>query len=205
MSIQLIGAGAGRTGTQSLKVALERLLGGTCHHMFEVLSRPEQIAGFTAAIDGRPVDWHALLSDFTAVTDFPGALFWRELTVAFPDAPVLLSTRPAEDWYRSASSTIFLSFDRMPPELAPWMATVRRGLRDRFSDQFDDKDAMIAAYERHNAAVRADIPPHRLFEWTPSDGWRPLCAALGKPVPADPFPVTNTTAEFREMVGLPAL
>ena len=202
MALQIVGAGVGRTGTHSLKIALEQLLGGTCHHMIEIFERPDQVEGFTRAIDGEPVDWSALLADFTAMVDFPGSLFWREIAAANPDAPILLSSRPSEDWYRSASNTIFLAFDKVPPELAPWMQAVRRGLHDRFSDDFENKDAMLAAYEKHNAEVRAEVPDDRLIDWTPSDGWGPICAALDLPVPAEPFPVTNTTSEFRVMMGI---
>jgi hypothetical protein len=205
MALQIVGAGAGRTGTHSLKIALEQLLGGKCHHMVEMFERPDLIASFTAAIDGEPVDWSAVLSEYTAMVDFPGSLFWREIAAANPDAPVLLSTRDAEGWYTSASNTIFLAFDRMPPELKAWMDAVRRGLHDRFSDDFENKDAMIAAYERHNAEVRAEVPADRLIDWTPSDGWGPICAGLGLDIPAEPFPVTNTTKEFREMIGAPPL
>lgn len=202
MTLRVVGAGVGRTGTHSLKIALEQLCGGTCHHMMEMFDRPDQRELFTRAIDGESVDWTEVYADFSAMVDFPGAIFWREAAAAFPDAPVLLSTRPAEDWYRSASNTIFLAFDNVPPELAPWMQAVRRGLHDRFSDDFESKDAMIAAYERHNAEVRAEVPAHRLIDWTPSDGWGPICAALGVPVPDEPFPLTNTTAEFRQMIGV---
>jgi len=205
MALQVVGAGVGRTGTHSLKIALEQLCGGTCHHMVEVFERPDQIAGFTAAIDGEPVDWSALLADFTAMVDFPGAVYWREIAAANPDAPILLSSRDSESWYTSASNTILLSLDHAPPPLQPWMAAVRRMLHDRFSDDFENKDAMIAAYEAHNAAVRAEVPAERLIDWTPSDGWGPICAALGKPVPDEPFPVTNTTADFRAMIGVDPL
>ena len=205
MTLQVVGAGAGRTGTHSLKVALEQLLGGTCHHMVECFGRPEQIAGFTASVDGEPVDWTALMADFTAMVDFPGSLFWREIAAANPDAPILLSTRDADGWYTSASNTIFVSMDSAPPEMQPWMQTVKRMLHDRFSDDFENKDAMIAAYEAHNAAVRAEVPPQRLIDWTAGDGWGPICAALNVPVPDEPFPVTNTTKEFREMIGAPPL
>ena len=205
MTLQVVGAGAGRTGTHSLKVALEQLLGGTCHHMVECFGRPDQIAGFTAAVDGEPVDWTALMADFTAMVDFPGSLFWREIAAANPDAPILLSTRDAEGWYTSASNTIFVSMDSAPPEMQPWMQTVKRMLHDRFSDDFENKDAMIAAYEAHNAAVRAEVPADRLIDWTAGDGWGPICAALNVPVPDEPFPVTNTTKEFREMIGAPPL
>jgi hypothetical protein len=205
MALQVVGAGVGRTGTHSLKLALEQLLGGTCHHMVEMFERPDQIDSFTAAIDGEPTDWTAVMADFTAMVDFPGSLFWREMAEAFPDAPVLLSTRDPEGWYRSASNTIFLTFDRTPPELRPWMEAVRRGLRDRFSDDFGNEDAMIAAYETHNAAVRAEVPAERLIDWTPADGWGPICAGLGRSVPDEPFPLTNTTKEFREMLGIDPL
>ena len=110
MALNVVGAGVGRTGTHSLKIALEQLCGGTCHHMLEVFPRPEQAEYFTRAIDGEVVDWTEVYAEFSAMVDFPGALFWREAAAAFPDAPVLLSTRPAEDWYRSASNTIFLAF-----------------------------------------------------------------------------------------------
>ena len=198
MTIQIVGAGVGRTGTHSLKVALEQLLGGTCHHMMEVFMRPEQIEGFTGAIDGVTTDWAALLADFSAIVDFPGSFFWRELAAAFPDAPVLLSSRDADDWYRSASNTIFIA--GRPGD--PWMDAVTRAFGTHFCDQLDDKDAMIAAYERHNAAVRAEIPKSRLIDWQASDGWEPICAALKLAVPDSPFPLTNTTNDFRAMLGV---
>jgi Sulfotransferase domain len=201
MTIQMIGAGAGRTGTHSLKIVLEQLLGGTCHHMTEVFARPDQQAGFTAAANGEAVDWPALLVDFTAIVDFPGALFWRELMEVYPEAPVLLSVRPAEQWWRSASATIFPTMDLIPPPMQPWMDAVRLMFRERFSDQIHDKDAMIAAYERHNAAVMAEVPPQRLVVWTPGDGWEPICRALGLAVPDEPFPHTNTTEQFHERFG----
>jgi Sulfotransferase domain len=195
--LQVVGAGVGRTGTHSLKLALEQLLGGSCHHMIEIMNDPSQVPAWTDAIEGRPVDWSAMLAAYNAIVDWPGGAFWRELSAANPDALVLLSVRDPESWYRSATNTIFLSFDRVPPELQPWMNTMRKLLRDRFSDELDNETAMIDAFERHNAAVRAEVPPARLLEWTVTDGWAPICERLGLAVPDDPFPVTNTTEEFR--------
>jgi hypothetical protein len=205
MELVVVGAGVGRTGTHSLKLGLEQLLDAPCHHMVEILGNPDQIPAWTDAIEGRPVDWARMLARYRAIVDWPGGSFWRELSTAYPDALVLLSVRDPEAWYRSASSTIFLAFDTMPPELAPWMDSVRKLLHDRFCDRFDDPTAMIEAFERHNAAVRAEVPADRLLEWRPEDGWAPICARLGLPVPAEPFPVTNTTDEFREMAGMPPL
>jgi hypothetical protein len=146
-----------------------------------------------------------MLSAYRAIVDWPGGSFWPELSAANPDALVLLSVRDPESWYRSASNTIFLTFDNMPPEIAPWMDTVRKLLHDRFSDRFDDPTAMMDAFTRHNDTVRAQVPADRLLEWTPGDGWEPICERLGLPVPTEAFPITNTTDEFREMVGIPPL
>jgi hypothetical protein len=173
--------------------------------MVEVLGNPAQIPGWMAAIEGRPVDWGQLLAEYRAIVDWPGGAFWSELHAAFPDALVLLSVRDPDAWYRSASNTIFLSFDHVPPELQPWMQAVRGLLRERFCDDFADKDAMIAAFNRHNDAVRAAVPASHLLEWQPGDGWEPICERLSLPVPAEPFPVTNTTDEFRAMLGMAPL
>ncbi|HEY5014195.1 MAG TPA: sulfotransferase [Acidimicrobiia bacterium] len=205
MQLKVVGAGVGRTGTHSLKVALEQLLGGPCHHMVEILGDPVQIPVWTDAIEGHPVDWSALLSGYRSIVDWPGGAFWREIAAANPDALILLSVRDPESWYCSATNTIFLMFDNTPPELQPWMSSVRKLLRDRFSDRFDDQTAMIDAFERHNAAVRAEVPASRLLEWTAGDGWDPICERLGLAVPDEAFPVTNTTDDFRAMAGIPPL
>jgi hypothetical protein len=206
MTLKVIGAGVGRTGTHSLKVALEQLLGGPCHHMVEVFAHAEtEVPVWIDAIEGRPVDWTSLMAGYRAQVDWPGASFWPELSDAFPDALVLLSVRAADEWYRSAINTIFAGMDAAQAGGDTWMIAMAKLLGDRFSDQFGDRDAMVAAYHRHNDEVRASIPARRLLEWTPSDGWEPICERLDLAVPAEPFPVTNTTPEFREMVGLPPL
>jgi len=163
MEIAVVGAGVGRTGTHSLKVALEQLLDGPCHHMVEVLGDPSQVPAWIDAIEGRPVDWSSVLARYRSIVDWPGGAFWPELSAAFPDALVLLSVRDPEAWYRSASNTIFLTFENTPPELAPWMNAVRRLLRDRFSDSFDDPTMMMDAFcpsQRRGARRRiARSPP----------------------------------------------
>lgn len=195
----MVGAGLGRTGTYSLKLALERLLGGRCHHMAEVLADPERhLALWGPVLRGEEVDWEEVFAGYVAQVDFPGAAFWPEISEAFPDAVVVLSTRPAEAWYRSAASTIFRLDDRhgSSPFRDVWHE------RFGFGDRFDDREDMIAAYERHNAAVRSSVAANRLLEWTVGDGWAPLCDRLGLPVPTEPFPWTNTTGEFRTQNGL---
>jgi Sulfotransferase domain len=197
MSLQAVGAGVGRTGTHSLKQALEKLLGGPCHHMVEVFAHPEQIPVWTDAIEGRPVDWDKLMDGYVAQVDWPGASFWPELLEANPDALVILSDRDPLAWYTSAMNTIFLGLDRSDGEIGPWMVSMKRLLADRFCDDFANRTAMLAAFERHNQDVRRRVPAGQLLEWSASDGWEPLCVRLGVPVPEEPFPITNTTEEFR--------
>jgi hypothetical protein len=205
MTLKVVGAGVGRTGTHSLKIALEQLLVGPCHHMVEVLGDPTQIARWMDAIEGRPVDWSTMPPGYVSLVDWPGCSFWPELSSANPDALVLLSVRDRESWYQSASNTIFQAFEAVPPEMQPWMSAVRVLLRDRFSDNVDDPTTMMDAFERHNSAVRRAIPASRLLEWAPDEGWEPICDRLGLDVPAHPFPKINTTDEFRAMVGLEPL
>jgi hypothetical protein len=204
MTLRLVGAGVGRTGTHSLKLAVETLLGAPCYHMREVFEHPDHVTCWRAAADGEPVDWDAVFAGYAATVDWPGAAVWQEIAAAYPDAIVLLSVRDsAETWWRSADATIFQGLRREPPpdsDLAPWHAMVRELLAGRFTPHLDDELAAKAAYERHNAEVRAGVPRDRLVEWQPGDGWAPLCAALGVPVPDVPFPHVNTTAEFQEMM-----
>jgi hypothetical protein len=200
MSLRVVGAGVGRTGTNSLKLALERLLGGPCYHMLEVTA--EHMPLWREAATAAEPRLAPMLAGYVAAVDFPTAGFWRELADASPDAVILLSVREdAETWWRSASRTIFLRVDQddiSDDFRGMWEAFAAA----RFTPDWRDRDSAIAAYERHNAEVRATAPPDRLLEWRPGDGWGPLCAALGVPVPDEPFPQTNSAAEFRGRTGM---
>jgi Sulfotransferase domain len=203
MTLRVVGAGLGRTGTHSLKVALEQLLGGPCYHMTEVFGRPADVGRWQAAFDGRPGPWDDIFDGYLATVDWPAAPFWEPISAAHPDAVILLSTRSSADaWYKSASETIFEIIERpAPPEMEAWgrMATA---MLLQFCPDVTDPAAAKAAYERHNANVRANAPAQRLVEWHPGDGWEPICAALDVAVPDVPFPHVNTTDEFRTMAGL---
>jgi hypothetical protein len=188
----------GRTGTHSLKIALERLLGGRCYHMVEVFEHPEHVPLWCAAMRNEPIDWDALFEGYEATVDWPGGAVWREISAAYPGALVLLSTRRTSDeWYASASRTIFPARESAtPPGMHGWRA-MADAMFVRLTPDWRDAEATKAAYERHNAEVRAEVPADRLVDWQPDDGWGPLCEALGLPEPEDPFPLTNTTEEFR--------
>jgi len=204
MTVQVIGAGLGRTGTLSLKAALEQLLGAPCYHMVELFKHPEHVQAWERALDGRTSEWDTLFAGYGATVDWTGAAFFAELADAYPDAIVLLSTRDPDDWWRSFRDTTLENLQSEVDPDDPWERAIApakqltfRLLTDRFTPDWADEVAAKAAYKRHNAAVRAAIPPGRLVEWRPGDGWPAICAALALPVPADPFPHVNTTADFR--------
>jgi hypothetical protein len=209
VALRVIGAGLGRTGTASLKLALERLLGAPCYHMFEVLQHEQHTAMWQSALHEEPIDWDRLLGRYEASVDWPACAFWRELSESNPHALVLLSTRDsAEEWWASMERTIVARLNLpVPPDqpaVARHRAMVLELLDRRFAPAWREPDSAKSAYERHNATVRGSVAPERLLEWRPGDDWEPICAALGLAVPDEPFPHENTTADFRAQMGLGA-
>jgi len=206
MGLRIIGAGLGRTGTTSLKLALEELLGGPCYHMLEVRERPADPDVWGDAYEGKLPDWAAFFEGYLATVDWPSAPFWQELSEAFPDAPILLSVRDPDSWWKSASSTIFIALATYfaPDAPADGWTRMGRGMMTTFTPDWQDEAAAKAAYLAYNDEVRNTAPPGRLVEWSPGDGWEPICSALSLPVPDHPFPHTNTTADTRTELGLDA-
>ena len=206
MALRVVGAGLGRTGTHSLKVAFEQLLGGPCYHMLEVLGHPDHIAVWAAAVKGDEPDWQLFLSGYVATVDWPAAAYYQQLSALWPDAVVVLSTRDSAAWWKSVHNTIFEATAREAPEgdelATDFRSMTHAMLHDLFTPHWLDEKAAIAAYEAHNAEVRATIPADRLVEWQPGDGWEPICRALGVDEPDEPFPHVNSTADFRAMIGL---
>jgi len=208
MSLQVVGAGLGRTGTHSLKLALEQLLGGPCYHMMETFGRPDDIPVWHAAVQGEMPDWNGFLREYRATVDWPAAEFWRAISAANPDAIVLLSSRDADSWWTSANNTIFQVIRRPVPdgeETARIQLAMINDLMRHFCPDWTDETAAKRAFEAHNAAVRAAVPADRLVDYRPGDGWAPICEKLGLPEPSDPFPHVNTTDEFRAMTGMDPL
>ena len=198
MTLRLLGAGFPRTGTKSLRLALEQLLGGRCYHMDAVFENLDHVPVWRAALRGDRPDWNEFLAGYVAALDWPASAFWRQLAEANPDAVVVLSQRDdAATWWRSANATV-LEVGRKDelPEHGDWLTLFHELLRARIGDRWDDAATAMAAYERNIEDVRAAFPSERLVEWRPEDGWAPICHALGVPVPPDPFPHVNTTAEW---------
>ncbi len=211
MALELIGAGLGRTGTLSLKVALERIGYGPCYHMIEVLTAPERGRHWLEQTQGGCHDWDAIFQGFRATVDWPAAAFWRELVERAPDAKVLLSLRDADRWYDSVMNTIYKAMTQEPPERAPetlhdFHAMVYALIFERtFEGRLKDRDHAKRIFEEHNQAVIDAIPASRLLVYQPGDGWEPICRFLEVPVPDEDFPHLNDTAWYRARMGLPPI
>lgn len=195
MTLKVIGAGFGRTGTASLKIALETLLGAPCYHMSEVLGKPGHVDMWLEAAAGKP-DWEAIFGAYAATVDFPVCSFWREVAEAYPDAKILLSVRDAERWYQSTQETIFSETLQGLYAGTRWGSMVKATIDDRIGAEINDRDAMIAAFEAHNSAVRNAFEPDRLLVYQVSEGWAPLCEFLGCEQPDEKFPYVNSKEEF---------
>jgi hypothetical protein len=203
MAIQVIGAGVGRTGTYSLKLAINQLGLGPCHHMEAVLhNMPTQVPLWSAALNGEP-DWNAIYDGFESAVDWPTAAFFRDLLKAFPSAKFILTERDPDNWADSFGATIYKLLagrDEGPPEMKAWL--------DMANDTIDktgfpaglDRDQLAQAFVAHNEAVKATIPADQLLIYEVKQGWAPLCEFLGVPVPAGEFPRTNDRAEFWDRV-----
>src|SRR5207302_7291776 len=163
VTVRIVGAGLGRTGTMSLKIALERLLGAPCYHMIEVFAHPEHVPVWHAAVRGESVDWDELFDGYAAVVDWPAATFWREISSVYPDSRILLSTRDSGDWWRSINATILENFRRdAPPGTDAWFAMANDLMSRHFSSGPPGELEAIAAYEKHNDEVRRTAPLDRL-------------------------------------------
>lgn len=194
MGLQIIGAGLGRTGTASLKVALEQLGVGRCYHMGEVMQDPSRMQGWIDAADGTP-DWDRMLEGYSAAVDYPACSFWRELMDYYSSARVLLSVRDANSWFESTNATI------MSPRFndfisgAPWGDMIRRTIWDTLDGRMGDRDFMVSYFERRNEEIRETVPSERLLVYEVRQGWEPLCDFLDVPVPETPFPRINQRDE----------
>ncbi len=194
MTIQVIGAGFGRTGTDSMREALDILGFGPCHHMREVNTHEEQKRLWRALAQGEAPRWDQLFAGYRSCVDWPSAHYWRELIEVYPQAKVVLTYRTAESWWQSFVQTILAGISESSDPASLGVALVR----DRvFGGKPQDREHAIALYQANVEAVKATVPEQRLLIHSLGDGWAPLCAYLGVAIPTQPYPSRNTTDEFR--------
>ncbi len=207
MSLEVIGAGFGRTGTLSLKAALEQLGFVKCHHMREVALHSAQQAYWHTVSKGEPVDWDEVFAGYRASCDFPSSAVWEQLYEHFPSSKVILTTRDPDRWYRSAAETIYPISTGVPRWLKFLSSRVRRGTEmvdgivwgGLFGGRFEDKEHALGVFHRHAARVREVVADDRLLVFQATDGWEPLCRFLGVAVPDGPFPHLNEAASMQRV------
>ncbi|MBE1878918.1 sulfotransferase family protein [Myceligenerans pegani] len=206
--MKIIGAGLPRTGTSSLKAALDRLGFGPCYHMFELMRHPEHVERWRAVFGQESPDWGDVFAGYRSAVDFPAAIYWRELAEAYPEAKVVLTVRDPRRWYESVSTGMATVPDRMPgrmgqlAELVPHLNdAARRMLGDGFGLGVPmDEEKAVEIFERHVEHVRSALPADRLLVFAATDGWGPLCEFLGVDPPAgEPYPHLNDAETLRRM------
>jgi hypothetical protein len=204
--LEVIGAGFGRTGTMSLKLALEQLGFGPCYHMTDIVNNPLHARLWRAADAGHRVDWTELFVRYRATVDWHACHHYRELMQEFPEAKVILTIRDPDQWYDSMANTLYSLTKAME---AHWLGKPALGgirapyvehhiWRETFSGRFEDRQYATMVFQRHNAEVIDCVPAERLLVYQVAEGWRPLCEFLGVPQPDGAFPRINTTQSFRE-------
>jgi hypothetical protein len=213
MVLEVIGAGFGRTGTMSLKVALETLDFGPCYHMTEVFAHPEHVEPWRAAARGKPVDWERIFGGYRAAVDWPACTFYGELMQSYPDAKVILTVRDPQRWYESAYNTIYTITRATSSSPIFYLATLvmprAKGMKRAqrmieeivwekdFDGRFEDRGHAIETFERHNEEVKRHVPAENLLVYEVGEGWGPLCEFLGVEAPEKPFPHLNDAEVFR--------
>jgi hypothetical protein len=202
MTIEVIGAGFGRTGTLSLKLALEKLGFDKCYHMTEVFAHPEHIDWWQQATRGETIGWGSLYAGYRASVDWPSCNFWEIQLKHYPQAKVILSERDPKRWYQSVMSTIYPASvairEAADPAMQPWADLVFELIWDgTFHGRIEDEDHAIDVYLAHNEYVRKQAPAEQLLVFDAAEGWAPLCGFLDRPVPDEPYPRVNSTEEFQ--------
>ena len=206
MTLKVIGAGFGRTGTLSLKSALDELGLGPCYHMVETRAHPEHDTMWLALANGDASDWRPMLEGYASTVDWPTTYFWKQLAAENPDAKIILTLRDPEAWYRSAAATIFarmLEFEslRADPDAVDearrrHMEMVNTIVVEKTFGGSLEKHHAIQVFDDHNGDVRRSVPRERLLVYESGEGWDRLCDFLGVSVPATPYPKVNTTDDF---------
>ena len=218
MSLKVIGTGLGRTGTHSLKLAIEQLGIGKCYHMVELFQQPERLKYFKKAEKCEIVNWDELFDGYHAAVDYPVARYYKQISDFYPEAKVIHTLRDPEEWYESASATIFwaskpyslkilklavhLPFSSEARRRIPVLLYNRKLSDWEFGKDLNDKTTVVKRYNDHYKEVVRIIPKERLLLFDPKEGWEPLCRFLNVQVPSEPYPRSNTRKEFLNRVEI---
>ena len=207
--MKVIGSGFGRTGTLSLKAALEILGFDPCYHMMEVIKRPSHVRLWQKISHGDDIPWERIFDKFEATVDYPASPFYRELLDRYPDAKVVHTVRDPERWYNSTAETIYRVNNTFPEWVTAYTPLFNRfyDMQQRliwqkvFNGRFLDRPYAIQTFNQYTDAVREHVPSEKLLIFNVKEGWEPLCAFLEVPVPDVPFPHVNDRETMRRRLG----
>ncbi len=218
MPLKIIGSGLGRTGTFSLKLALEHLGFGKCYHMTELFQNPERVSHFQQAEEGKKVKWDEVFDGYNSAVDYPAARFYRQLSDHYPEARIIHTYRDPEEWYESAVHTIFMArnldirrilkfalrypVSRVVQKRFHVFRYNRKLMNLEFGKDLSDRGKVLKAFEKHTENVIKRIDPARLLVFNVSEGWGPLCRFLKLPVPSESFPNSNSRDEFLKRIDI---
>lgn len=202
--MKLIGAGFGRSGTMSLKAALEEIGYGPCYHMKITLFRYHHMHFFLKAWRGKKVNWKRFYRRYNAAVDWPTCSFYKELMQQFPDAKVLLNVRDPGKWYDSMYETIWAIQPAFPWWIFPVVRIIHKEIiwEGNLKGSFEDREKTMSVYKDWIEEVKKTVPPDRLLIYEVKEGWKPLCDFLNAPVPDKPFPHINERKSFRRVILL---
>ena len=136
----------------------------------------------------------------------------------YPEAKVILTHRPFDRWYESASTTVRKAG---PQTLSEKLGMISKMVLDgdlrkriraikffegifwegQFNGEFENKAEAERIFTRHIEEVKEYVPEEKLLVYEVRQGWGPLCAFLGVDVPDQEFPHLNKKENFKEMIG----
>lgn len=199
--MKVIGAGFGRTGTLSLKLALEQVGFDPCYHMFDVVGREERLQEWLELAEGGERDWPGTFAGYEAAVDWPASAFWRELVDFYPEAKVVLTVRDPDRWYDSIDKTLYAQYVRLREQKTLFARMVQPMIWDGIFGGRFDRESATERFRQHTAEVTEAVPADRLLVFKTGEGWGPLCEFLGVPVPAEEFPSSNDSSSFQERIA----
>lgn len=226
MGLLVIGAGHGRTGTTSLRLALTQLLDGPCYHMDRITieEKIEHTHVWMAMLEAKASADSAKVAKLgkelldadgqKAAIDWPASLFYKELMQAYPEAKVILTVRDPDKWYESTFETLWgvrcAQAGTWMIKIVPFVIQLNKfldsllwfGPNSLFKGSFTDKQAAIKIYLDWHEEVKKTVPKDRLLVWDVKEGYGPLCKFLQLPVPAEPFPHINEKARFENLIKI---